>query len=72
MEKTIREWFELLPTDIRNKAISNTKPHLLETTDFKLYTAICGVFNWNESPEGHDFWEEIEDRAGKGEFDIID
>ena len=72
MEKTVKEWFELLPIEIREKAISNTKPHLLESTDFKLSMAICGAFNWNESPEGHDFWEKIEDRAREGEFDVID
>ena len=61
MSKSVKEWLEELPEEIRDKAISNTKAALLEENakDDSLKGAIAGAFIWGETPEGHKYWQEI-------------
>jgi hypothetical protein len=60
--KTIREWLNELPEDVRDKAIANTEENVLA---IKFYTnladALNGAFIWEESQQGFDYWNEIHD-----------
>ena len=53
---TIRDWFETLPEDIRDKAINNTDEHIIDTECISFLGAICSSFKWKDSPEGADYW----------------
>ena len=56
--KTIREWLNELPEDVRDKAIANTDEDILgERPNYPfLRHALIRAFNWDESPEGHVYW----------------
>ena len=55
--KTRREWYQLLPEDIREKAIKNTD--YLEGKCESLHRALNGGFTFSISPEGSKYWNEI-------------
>lgn len=57
--KTIREWFQELPTDVRIKAETNARPSAMSVKAPTLASAIGGSFVWAESPEGQVYWEQI-------------
>lgn len=63
MKKTVSEWLSLIadPT-IRGRAIANFKagPYF-EGDCNNVNAAISSAFWWVDSPEGHDYWEEISD-----------
>jgi hypothetical protein len=59
MEKTIREWFNELPEDIREKAIANTREDELDELDSSSRNAMLIAFLWSKSPEGHSYWSDI-------------
>lgn len=51
------EWFNLLPQDIRDKAIQNTPDYMLEYSGFNTFReCMYGAFSWSGSNEGFDFW----------------
>lgn len=59
--KTIKQWFEeTLPPEYANRAIRNTKPATLEASVRSIGSAISGAFCWEDSPEGHKFWEDVD------------
>lgn len=58
MEKTIKEWFEYLPNDIKRKALNNFDGNEDEILT-SLSDAIDGAFNWASTSEGHDYWRSI-------------
>lgn len=56
MKKT-KEWFETLDKKYRDKALKNmTRADDLHST---LAGAISNGFTWDETPEGHDFWNSV-------------
>jgi len=56
--KTIREWLNELPEDIRVRAFRNVvKPERLEWEGSNLKQALMGAFDWRDTSENHDFWE---------------
>jgi len=61
MSKSVKAWLEELPEEIKDQAISNTKPALLEENAIaeSLREAVLGAFIWGETPEGHKYWQEI-------------
>lgn len=59
---TIKQWFSLLPPDIRERAIANTKKAMLRFLDSSFSEAIKGAFIWESSPEGHEYWQEISEK----------
>lgn len=59
MEKTIREWFNDLPEDIKEKAIINTPEESLDRIEYSLSKALLRAFTWIESVEGHNYWSRI-------------
>ena len=70
--KTLAEWFEMLPSDLRYKAIYNTKNHNntknLSDLAESLADAINSGFAWRSTSEGHDFWYDIHQIAKRGEY----
>jgi len=68
MSKTAREWAEHLPEPIRTQFLAN-----LADPDYEercIADAINGAFFWRWTPQGFDYWVEVQKRADNGEFDI--
>ena len=65
--KTILEWYEELPEPIRSQAIANYDGEYLVADS--LTNAISRGFYWGKSPEGQDYWQDIENKAEEGEYD---
>ena len=60
--KTIREWLNELTEPYRSRAIRNavnTLNPLLDLSQVSMEDAIWGAFDWNKTPEGHDFWYSV-------------
>ena len=54
--KTIKEWFETLPIDIKDMALKNMYVVRSEEISPDAATALSRGFIWERSPEGDDFW----------------
>ena len=59
MKKTIREWYNQLPPQIRKEAIKNTPKEELKTKVLCLSDAINSGFVWIESKQGYEFWKSV-------------
>ncbi len=58
--KSALKWFNKLPVEICNKAAINAKKKgALSVMSVSLKDALSSSFLWDETPEGHDFWEKI-------------
>lgn len=57
--KTIRAWLEELPEEYREKALNNYKESKFPEPVPSMSKAIWGAFVWNDTPEGHIFWEDL-------------
>lgn len=63
--KTIKEWLEELPTEIKEKAFYNVHrltvfPNIiLEFKEGSIKDAISSAFIWECTDEGHEYWESI-------------
>ena len=62
--KTIEQYFrEKLPKDVADKAIANCKgDNNSANTKDVLSTGLIGAFIWAETPEGHAYWQCIEQK----------
>jgi hypothetical protein len=73
MKKSTKKFLDMLPEDIREKAIAAHKKtgwfEDCESND--LISFIDNHIKWDESVEGDSYWSEIYDRANNGEFDKI-
>jgi hypothetical protein len=55
--KTTEEWFNQLNEAYKDKALKNmTSP---KAEHFSLAGAISNGFNWNDTPEGKDYWNGV-------------
>ena len=69
--KTIKEWLNEIPEpEIREAALRNMDiekerwygdPIELRERE-TLSRAICCAFTWEDTPEGHDFWQDYENK----------
>lgn len=61
-QKTIREWFQELPADIRDKALA--APPLMDhnMNVSSMYNALTGGIDWELSEEGFDYWSKLSDK----------
>ena len=65
MEKTIKEWYEELPEPYRTQAITNCETQspkgydILNSFSQCKSRAIAQGFFWQTSPEGEEYWSEI-------------
>lgn len=57
--KTIKQWFETLPTPANRRAIYNAHQSVLDTYEPNLHTALKRGFVWNYSREGQQYWNDI-------------
>jgi len=65
--KTVKEWAELLPDDIKTKFLTNCTIGL----DYKcksLHNAINKAFIWHITAEGQEYWKLIHDKALNNEY----
>lgn len=69
MQKTVKKWFEMLPPEIRDKAIKNTSRRTLNAYTTNLHDALSIAFLWAYSREDYDYWKSISQLIDKGEFD---
>ena len=71
-DRSYKQWFKFLPAELRQKAITNAKndpePVDLGTKVIPFSLAISGCFSWKYTPEGHDFWREIDEAWRNGNF----
>lgn len=54
--KTIREWLEELPEPYRSEALKNADKDKLDAMEDLLSHAIAEAFDWEDSPQGFDYW----------------
>lgn len=59
--KTIKEWFNTLEEPYKTQALKNTKADILSEKAEDLSDALLRAFIWIDSPEGHEYWDELED-----------
>lgn len=75
MKKTIKEWFDYLPEDIKRLAlINNINDNKANRMDLKfdnLVEAIDHAFFWADTSKGQDYWSDIVDNAKKGKYNTI-
>lgn len=58
--KTVKQWLETLPKELRKEAISQTSKTNLNTNCKSLSWAIVCMINWCDTKEGADFWQGLE------------
>lgn len=58
---TVEDWLLLLPPLVRFIAIDNARAAgCLKNKHDNFHDALALAFNWKLSPQGYDFWKEIE------------
>ena len=68
--KPILEWYEELPEPIRSQAIANYDPKFCNSLRVESQSvAIARGFNWDKSPQGFDYWNNIDSKALRGDYD---
>lgn len=70
--KTIREWFDLLPEDIRERALRNTDNERHDWSLGSLAEALLSAFLWRTTIEGHSHWERVHRAAVNGGFSEVE
>lgn len=58
--KKAKSWFKTLEEPYKTKAINNTPKDMLKLRYNTLAEALLGSFIWNDSEEGHFYWEKLE------------
>lgn len=57
MSKQVKEWFQQLPDEIRDKAFLNLNSHMAAEECKTLSGALRVGFDWVKSNEGWGFWK---------------
>lgn len=55
-EKTIIEWFDLLPQVLKRLALENIEKNNSVVLRGSLHLALSCAFDWEKTPQGHSFW----------------
>lgn len=70
--KTIKEWYQLLPQAIKEKAISNYLVQrgidAYENTIADSLRDAVNFFTWNGTPEGHEYWSAVREDCREDEY----
>lgn len=64
MKHTIKYWLNKLPEPAKSQALENVKQYDKKSLNLKssnIIDAIGNAFVWFDSPQGHDYWENIAD-----------
>jgi len=59
---TRADWYKKLPQPARSQAQINTldyDPILLNLKESTMLGALAGGFDWDNTPEGYDYWDQI-------------
>lgn len=68
--KPIKDWLETLPEPYRTEAFEEyARQPLSHSYQESLYDALWFGFVWSSSKQGHDYWQDIANRADQGELD---
>ena len=54
-------WIDLLPAEVRERAIKNSVPRSLQDDCNSMYDALAISFVWKNTPEGEEYWKDIAD-----------
>jgi len=54
-----KDYYNLLPTEIKERAYANTEEGMLNLEIENVIAAIAGGFSWKETPEGFEYWADI-------------
>ena len=57
-KKTVKEWFNTLPPNLRDQAIYYTAKSKLSKSTYTLQGALA-AFNWKKTVEGSEFWSNL-------------
>lgn len=60
--KTIKTWLNKLDEPYKTEAIINTQNVLLSIKSESLSAALSGAFSWEKSKQGHEYWEELNEK----------
>lgn len=60
--KTIEQWLTELPDECRDKALKNMDAFDAKYQVDSLDAAVLSAFDWEQSPEGHNYWSAIHDK----------
>ena len=63
MKKTIVEWLLLLSEPFKTQALLNAKPNFFALPKDSLALALDMAFDWEDSPQGHKYWERLHKTA---------
>lgn len=70
-QKTIKEWFELLPDPYRSQALENTiQQWRLDEEEVSINESLKGAFIWEDSSEGDYYWRNIVRKLEAGEIKL--
>jgi hypothetical protein len=58
-EKTIKQWLNTLKEPYKSKAINQTKQFMLESKAKDLVSSLYCMFDWNDSEEGWEYWNDL-------------
>lgn len=69
--KKVKEWLELLEEPYRTLALANMREYDAESGREQMSHAINLAFTWDESPQGHHFWQVIHDYFEENENTLV-
>ena len=64
--KTVQEWFNELPSPIREKALANVAPERMGSRQSSMATAIMHAFTWSTTPEASTYWSVLHQKYVDG------
>jgi hypothetical protein len=69
--KTIKEWLEELPEHQSRLALKNTCKAKLKLPRKSLLEALVSAFNFTESEQGYDYWDQVVDGVIENEYEQV-
>ena len=69
MSKKISEWLKELPMPYREMALYNyANGKIRDVLVNSMSSALSFAFDWRQSPEGHEYWNDVFDRLATGDL----
>lgn len=64
-------WLSTLPKGIREEALENCDPSwgFFKKNATSLKEAIHYSFLWGDTPQGHNYWEKVQNNVTQGKYD---
>lgn len=64
-KQPIKFWFNQMEEPERSQALNNVDEFLDQQLEKSISDALCGAFYWNETPEGGEYWVQIQEKYKK-------